>query len=71
MGAIVPRPSARSVESPALLQRAGKNASIAAAEFVSARLSNPHTSYAYACPVANLLALVRTARDRATPGTGH
>ena len=56
LSAIVPRTSARSLESPALLQRAGKNVIFAADEFVSARLANPPTGCAYARPVANFLA---------------
>ena len=59
---IVPRTSARLVAFPALLQRTVKNAISAAAEFFSARLSNPHTRRAYARPVANFLAWVEQQR---------
>ena len=43
MNELVPRSFALSETFPALLQRAGKNALFAAAEFFSAKISNPHT----------------------------
>ena len=43
-----PRPGARSKAFPALLQRAGKAACLAADEFFAAQISNPHTRRAHA-----------------------
>ena len=48
MNAPVPRPGARSKAFPALLQRAGKAACLAADEFFAAQISNPHTRRAHA-----------------------
>ena len=51
-----PRPGARSKAFPALLQRAGKAACLAADEFFAAQISNPPTRRAYARPVGRFLA---------------
>ena len=50
MNVPVPRPGARSKAFPALLQRAGKAACLAADEFFAAQISNPPTHRAYARP---------------------
>ena len=52
---LVPRPGARSKAFPAILQRAGKAACLAADEFFAAKISNPHTRRAYARPVGRFL----------------
>ena len=41
---------------PAILQRAGKAACLAADEFFAAKISNPHTRRTYARPVGRFLA---------------
>ena len=48
-----PRPGARSEAFPALLQRGGKAACLAADEFFTAQISNPPTRRAYARPGAS------------------
>ena len=56
MNEFVPLTDALAETFPAILQRAGKNAMFAAAEFFSARISNPHTRRAYARPVGRFRA---------------
>ena len=56
MNVLVPPTSALADAFPAILQKAGKAACLAADEFFAAKISNPHTRRAYARPVGRFLA---------------